>query len=40
MLQEAILRLNGLDDLTDPIIICNTDYRFLVKGYGFKAPIK
>ena len=30
MLQETILRLNGLDDLADPIIICNADHRFLV----------
>ena len=30
MLQETILRLNGLDNLADPIIICNTDHRFLV----------
>jgi mannose-1-phosphate guanylyltransferase/mannose-6-phosphate isomerase len=30
MLQETILRLNGLDNLADPIIICNADHRFLV----------
>jgi len=30
MLQETILRLKGLDNLADPIIICNTDHRFLV----------
>jgi len=30
MLQETILRLSGLDDLADPIIICNADHRFLV----------
>jgi len=30
MLQETILRLNGLDNLVDPIIICNVDHRFLV----------
>ena len=30
MLQETILRLEGLDNLADPIIICNTDHRFLV----------
>ena len=30
MLQETILRLNGLDSLADPIIICNADHRFLV----------
>lgn len=30
MLQETILRLEGLDDLADPIIICNADHRFLV----------
>jgi len=30
MLQETILRLSGLDDILDPIIVCNTDHRFLV----------
>jgi len=30
MLQETILRLSGLDNLTDPIIVCNVDHRFLV----------
>jgi mannose-1-phosphate guanylyltransferase/mannose-6-phosphate isomerase len=28
--QETILRLNGLKNLADPIIICNVDHRFLV----------
>jgi mannose-1-phosphate guanylyltransferase/mannose-6-phosphate isomerase len=43
MLQETILRLNGLDNLTDPIIICNADHRFLVaeqcQQIGIKNPI-
>ena len=30
MLQETILRLSGLDNLADLIIICNADHRFLV----------
>ena len=30
MLQETILRLNGLDNILDPIILCNEDNRFLV----------
>ena len=30
MLQETILRLKGLDNLANPIIICNVDHRFLV----------
>jgi len=42
MLQETILRLNGLDKLTDPIIICNTEHRFLVaeqcQQIGIKNP--
>jgi len=42
MLQDTILRLNGLDNLTDPIIICNADHRFLVaeqcKQIGIKNP--
>jgi len=28
--QETILRLNGLENLADPVIICNVDHRFLV----------
>ena len=43
MLQETILRLNGLDILADPIIICNSDHRFLVaeqcQQIGIKNPI-
>ncbi len=31
MLQETILRLKGLDDISDPVIICNSDHRFLVE---------
>jgi mannose-1-phosphate guanylyltransferase len=30
MLQETILRLNDLDNLTDLIIVCNANHRFLV----------
>jgi len=30
MLQETILRLSNLDNLADPIIVCNSDHRFLV----------
>jgi mannose-1-phosphate guanylyltransferase/mannose-6-phosphate isomerase len=30
LIQETILRLDGLDNLLDPIIICNVDHRFLV----------
>ena len=30
MLQETILRLEGLDYLASPIIICNNDHRFIV----------
>ena len=28
--QETILRLNGIENLADPVIICNVDHRFLV----------
>jgi mannose-1-phosphate guanylyltransferase / mannose-6-phosphate isomerase len=42
MLQETMLRLNGLDNLTDPVIICNADHRFLVaeqcQQIGIKNP--
>ena len=42
MLQETMLRLNGLENLTDPIIICNADHRFLVaeqcQQIGIKNP--
>ena len=30
MLQETLLRLNGLDNISEPIVICNSDHRFLV----------
>ena len=30
MLQETLLRLRGLDNLSDPIIICNAGHRFIV----------
>ena len=43
MLQETILRLSGLDNLGDPIIVCNSDHRFLVAEQclqiGVKNPI-
>ena len=42
MLQETILRLDGLDNLADPIIVCNADHRFLVaeqcQQIGIKNP--
>jgi mannose-1-phosphate guanylyltransferase/mannose-6-phosphate isomerase len=42
MLQETIQRLNGLDNLSDPIIICNADHRFVVaeqcRQIGIKNP--
>ena len=30
MLQETILRLGDLNNLTDPIIVCNAEHRFIV----------
>ncbi len=30
MLQETLLRLKGLDNLADPVIICNSSHRFMV----------
>jgi mannose-1-phosphate guanylyltransferase/mannose-6-phosphate isomerase len=40
MLQETILRLEGLDNLADPIIICNADHRFLVAEQCLQIDIK
>jgi len=40
MLQETILRLEGLDNLADPIIICNADHRFLVAEQCQQVSIK
>jgi len=40
MLQETILRLNGLDNLAYPIIICNADHRFLVAEQCQQIDIK
>ena len=43
MLQETILRLKNLDNLSDPIIVCNVNHRFLVaeqcQHIGVKNPI-
>ena len=40
MLQETILRLNGLDNLADPVIVCNADHRFLVAEQCQQINIK
>jgi mannose-1-phosphate guanylyltransferase/mannose-6-phosphate isomerase len=40
MLQETILRLSGLGNLADPIIVCNTDHRFLVAEQCQQIDIK
>ena len=40
MLQETILRLSGLNNLADPIIICNADHRFLVAEQCQQIDIK
>jgi len=40
MLQETILRLSGLDNLVDPIIVCNADHRFLVAEQCQQIDIK
>ena len=40
MLQETIIRLNGLDNLANPIIICNTEHRFLVAEQCKQINIK
>ena len=40
MLQDTILRLNGLDNLTDLIIVCNADHRFLVAEQCQQIDIK
>ena len=40
MLQETILRLSGLDNLTDPIIVCNADHRFIVAEQCLQIGIK
>ena len=40
MLQETILRLNGLENLRDPIIVCNADHRFLVAEQCQQIDIK
>ncbi|SHN91166.1 Mannose-1-phosphate guanylyltransferase (GDP) [Bathymodiolus heckerae thiotrophic gill symbiont] len=40
MLQETILRLSGLNNLADPIIVCNADHRFLVAEQCQQIDIK
>jgi len=43
MLQATIRRLSGLENLNDPIVICNAEHRFLVaqqlREIGVKNPI-
>ena len=43
MLQETILRLEGLENLANPIIVCNADHRFIVaeqcQQIGIKNPV-
>jgi len=42
MLQETISRLNGLENILDPIIVCNVEHRFLVaeqcRDIGIRNP--
>lgn len=40
MLQETILRLDGLENLSDPIIVCNADHRFLVAEQCQQIDVK
>jgi len=40
MLQETILRLSGLDNIADPIVVCNADHRFLVAEQCQQIDIK
>jgi len=40
MLQETILRLKGLEGLTDPIIVCSANHRFLVADQCQQINIK
>jgi len=40
MLQETILRLSGLDNLAEPIIICNEEHRFIVAEQCQQIDIK
>ena len=40
MLQETILRLSELNNLADPIIVCNADHRFLVAEQFQQIDIK
>ena len=34
MLQDTILRLDGIDDLSPPIVVCNEEHRFLVAEHA------
>jgi mannose-1-phosphate guanylyltransferase/mannose-6-phosphate isomerase len=40
MLQETILRLDGIENITDPIIVCNACHRFLVAEQCQQINIK
>ena len=34
MLQNTVLRSVGIPDITDPILVCNADHRFMVAEQG------
>ena len=40
MLQNTILRLDGLTDAGDPVVICNDEYRFMVAEQLRQIDIK
>lgn len=40
MLQNTILRLNGVDDMANPMVICNDEYRFMVAEQLRQIDIK
>ena len=40
MLQETLLRLQGLGQLTNPVIVCNNDHRFIVAEQLLQIKIK
>ena len=43
MLQETVLRLKGIDDITNPLVVCNEDHRFMVaeqlRAIGSEASV-
>jgi mannose-1-phosphate guanylyltransferase len=40
MLQNTVLRTNGIPDITSPVLVCNDEHRFMVADQMLRLRIK